>query len=86
MDDAPLHLAAGIDRPNSFHEAFQTVHTEQINIQNAPAFEVIQYIQPEFAALVFPDPDAQDVLCTIHGDAQNHIGRLGLVLMVFLTL
>ena len=32
MDDAPLHLAAGIDCPNGFHEAFQTVHTEQINI------------------------------------------------------
>ena len=32
MDDAPLHLALRIDRPNGFHEAFQTVHTEQINI------------------------------------------------------
>ena len=32
MDDAPLYLAAGIDCPNSFHEALQTVHTEQINI------------------------------------------------------
>ena len=74
MDDAPLYLAVGINSPNSFHEAFQTVHTEQINIQNSPAFELIQHIQPEFAALVLPNPNAQDILCAIHGDAQNHIG------------
>ena len=35
---------------------------------------------------MLPDPDAQDVLCAVHGDAQNHICRLGLVLMVFLHL
>ena len=44
------------------------------------------FLHPEFAALMLPDPDAQDVLCAVHGDAQNHIGRLGLVLMVFLHL
>ena len=47
---------------------------------------VVQHIQPEFAALVLPDPDTQNVLRTIHGDAQNHVGRLGLILMVFLHL
>ncbi len=26
MDDAPLYLAAGIDCPNGFRKAFQTVH------------------------------------------------------------
>ena len=86
MDDAPLYLAVGINSPNSFHKALQTVHAEQINIQNSPAFEVVQHIQPEFAALMFADPHAQDVLCAVHGDAQNHIRRLGLVLMVSLHL
>ena len=86
VDDAPLYLAAGIDRPNGFHEALQAVHAEQIHIPNPLAFEIVQHIQPKFAALVLPDPDAQDVLCAVHGDAQNHIGCLGLALMVFLHL
>ena len=36
MDDAPLHLAVGIDRPDGLHKALQPVHTEQIDIQNSP--------------------------------------------------
>ena len=41
MDDAPLHLAAGIDCPNGFHEALQAVHAEQIHIPNPLAFEIV---------------------------------------------
>ena len=81
MDDAPLHLTLGIDR-----EAFQTVHTEQIDVQNSPAFEVVQHIQPEFAALMLPNPYTQNVLCTIHGNTQNHICCFRLVLVVLLHL
>ena len=58
MDDTPLYLAVGIDRPDGLHKPFQTIHTEQIDIQNTPAFEIIQHIQPKFAALVLPDPHA----------------------------
>ena len=86
MDNAPLHLAVGIDRRDGLHKACQTVHTEQIYVQNSSAFEVVQHIQPEFAALVLPNPHTKDIFRAIHGDAQNHIRRLGLVLMVFLHL
>ena len=31
-------LAVGIDCPDGFHKPVQTVHTEQVNIQNSPDF------------------------------------------------
>ena len=86
MDNAPLHLAVGIHRRDGLHEALQAIHTEQIYVQNSPAFEVVQHIQPEFAALVLPDPHTQDVLCAVHGNAQNHVCRLRLILVVFFYL
>ena len=86
VDDAPLQTALGIDRPDGLHHAAQTVSAKQIHIQNTPAFEVIQHIQPKFAALMRPNPDPQDVLPTIHGDAQHHIGRLGHIPVIFLDL
>ena len=73
MDDAPLHLAVGIDRPDGLHKPFQSVHTEQIDVQNSPAFEVVQHIQPEFAALVLSNPHTQDVFHAVHGDTQDYI-------------
>ena len=86
MDDTPLQTALGIDRPDGLHHAAQTVSAEQIHIQNTPAFEVIQHIQPKFAALMRSDPDDQDILPTVHGDAQHHIGRLGHIPVIFLNL
>ena len=44
VDDTPLQTALGIHRLNSLHHAAQTVGAEQINIQNTPAFEIIQHI------------------------------------------
>ena len=86
MDDAPLQTALGIHRLNGLHHAAQTVRAEQINIQNAPTFEVIQHIQPKFAALMLPNPDTQNVFSAVHGDAQNHIGRLGHIAVILLDL
>ena len=86
MDDAPLQTALGIHRLDSLHHAAQTVGAEQINVLNSPAFEVIQHIQPKFAALVLADPDAQNVFSAIHGDAQNHIGRLGHIAVILFDL
>ena len=37
---------------DGLHHATQAVGTEQVNIQNVPAFRVIQFIQPKFAALM----------------------------------
>ena len=86
MDDAPLQTALGIHRLNDLHHAAQTVRAEQINIQNAPTFEVIQHIQPKFATLMLPNPDTQNVFSAVHGDAQNHIGRLGHIAVILLDL
>lgn len=86
MDDAPLQTALGVHRFDGLHHAAQTVGAEQINIQNTPAFEVIQHIQPKFAALMLADPDAQDVFFAIHGDAQDHIGRLGHIAVILFHL
>ena len=32
MDDAPLHLTAGIDCTDGLHKPVQSVHAEQVNI------------------------------------------------------
>ena len=56
MDDTPLHLAVGIDRSDGLYETLQAVHTEQIDVQNSPACEIIQHIQPEFATLMLYRP------------------------------
>lgn len=68
VHDASLQTTLEIDHPDSPHHAAQTVGTKQIDIQNTPVFEAIQHIQPKFAALMFIDPDAQDVLPTVHGN------------------
>ena len=84
MDDAALKTALGIYSLNS--HAAQAVRAEQINIQNAPAFEVVQHRQPKFAALMLSDPHPKDVLPPVHGDSQNHIRRLGNVPVILLHL
>lgn len=65
-----LQTALGTDRPDNLHYATQAVGAEQIDNPNAPAFEVIQHIQPKFTALMHLDPDTQDVLPAVHGDTQ----------------
>ena len=77
MDDAALQPTFREDGLDSLYHPTQAVRAEQIYIQNAPAFEVIQHIQPEFAVLVLSDPDAQNILPAIHGDTQHHIGCFG---------
>ena len=84
--DTPLQTALWIHRLNGLHHAAQAVGAEQINIQNAPAFEVIQHIQPKFAALVLADPDTQNAFSAVHGDAQNHISRHGHIVVILLDL
>ena len=68
---------------DGFHHPAQAVRAEQIYIQNSPAFEVIQHIQPEFAALMLSDPYSEDVLPSIHGDPQNHVSRLCYIPVIF---
>ena len=75
MDDAALQTALGIHRTDGFHHPAQAVRAEQIYIHNSSAFEVIQHIQPEFAALMLSDPYSEDVFPAIHGDPQNHVPR-----------
>ena len=61
MDDAALHLTLGIGRSNGLNKTLQTIHTEQIYIQNTPAFEVIEHIHPEFATFMFVDPYTKNI-------------------------
>ena len=84
MDDTTLQTALGIYRLDSLHHTTQTVGTEQINIQNAPTFEVIQHIQPKFAAFMLTDPNPKNVFLTVQGNAQYHIGCLGHIAVIFL--
>lgn len=64
MDDAALQPAFREDGLDSLHHPTQAVRAEQIYIQNSPAFEVIQHIQPEFAVFVLSDPDYDaDTIC-----------------------
>lgn len=80
MDDAALQTALGIHGLNSLHHPAQTIGTEQIYTQNTPAFEVVQHIQPEFAAFMLADPHAQNVLVPVHGDSQHHTGHIAVIL------
>ena len=86
MDDAPLQTAPGIHCLDGFHHTAQPIGAEQIYIQNAPAFEVIQHIQPKFAALVLADPDTQNVLPAVHSDTKNHIRCLGHIPVILFDL
>ena len=61
MDDVALHLTLGIDRSYGLYQTLQTIHTEQIYIQNTPAFEIIEYIQPGFTAFMFADPYIKNI-------------------------
>ena len=83
LSHAVLQPAFGEDGLDSLHHPTQAIRAEQIYIQNAPAFEVIQHIQPEFAVFVLSNPDSQNVLPAIHGDTQHHIGCFGHVPPVF---
>ena len=83
VDDAALQPAFGEDGLNGLHHPTQAVRAEQIYIQNTPAFEVIQHIQPEFAIFALSDPDSQNILPAVHGDTKDHIGSLGHVPPVF---
>ena len=76
MDNAALKAALGIDRLDGLHHAAESIGAEQIYIHNSPAFEVIQHIQPKFAALVFTDPHAENILPAIHRDTQDYISGL----------
>ena len=73
VNDTALQAALGIHRLDRLHHTAQTICTEQINIQNTPAFEVIQHAHPKFAALMLSDPDTEDIFFAVHGDAQNYI-------------
>ena len=69
VNNATLQPALGIYCLDCLHHATKAVGTEQINIQNAPAFEVIQHTQPKFTALMLADPDTEDIFSAIHGDS-----------------
>ena len=84
MNDATLDLCIWESRLNGLSEACQTVHAEQKYILNSTGFEFIQHIQPEFTALIFAYPYAENVFLTVKVDAQNYICRLCNILMIFL--
>ena len=86
MNDAALQAALGIHCLDRLHHAAKTVGTEQVNVQNTPAFEVIQHAQPKFAALMLPNPHAQNVFSAVHGDTQDHIGGLGHIAVILFDL
>ena len=66
VDDAPLQTTLGIHCLDRLHHTAQAIGAEQINIQNTPAFEVIQHAQPKFAALMLADPHAQNVFPAVY--------------------
>ena len=76
MNDTTLDLCIWESRLNGLSEACQTVHAEQKYILNSTGFEFIQHVQPEFTALIFAYPYAENVFLTVKVDAQNYICRL----------
>ena len=44
MNNAALEAALGIDRLDGLHHAAKPIRAEQINLQNAPTFEVIEHV------------------------------------------
>ena len=84
MNDATLDLCIWKSRFNSLSETCQTVHTEQKYIFNSTSLEFVQHIQPEFTALIFTNPYAENIFLTVKIDAQNYICSLCNILMIFL--
>ena len=86
MDNAALQAALRIDCFNRLEHSAQTVRAEQVYVLYSPGFEVVQHIQPEFAAFVLPNPDTKDVFSTVHRDAKDNIGSLGDIAMILFDL
>lgn len=86
MNDATLNLCIWKSRLNGLSETCQTIHAEQKYILISTGFEFIQHIQPEFTALVFANPYAENIFPPVKIDAQNYICRFRDILMIFLDL
>lgn len=84
MNDTTLDLCVRKSRFNSLSESCQTVHAEQKHILNSTSFELVQHIQPEFTALIFTNPYAENIFLSVKIDAQNYICSFRYILMIFL--
>ena len=84
MNDATLDLCVRKSRFNSLSKTCQTVHAEQKHILNSTSFELVQHIQPEFTALIFTNPYAENIFLSVKIDAQNYICSFRYILMIFL--
>ena len=69
MNDATLDLCVRKSRFNSLSETCQTVNAEQKYIFNSTGFELVQHIQPEFTALIFANPYAENIFLAVEIDA-----------------
>ena len=86
MHNAALQPALREHRFNGLEHPAETIGVKQINILYAPAFEVIQHIQPEYAALMLPDPDIKNVFSTVHCNTENDVSRLRNIPMILFHL
>lgn len=83
MDDTSLDSRHRIRGSNRLPEPGQAVHSEQVNVFDAPAFQVVEHAAPELRRLVFSNPDAQDILVPIHVYTQHNVGSLNLLCYQF---
>ena len=68
------------------HHSAQAVRAKQIHVYNSTTFELIQHVQPKFAALMLSDPDPKNVFSTIHRNAENDVGCLCDIAMILFHL
>lgn len=73
MDDAVLDFRLGKYRFNCRRESSQIVRTGDENILHATVFEPIEYSSPEFGALVFTDPHAQNIFLSVQINADGNV-------------
>ena len=65
MNDTTLDLCVRKSRFNSLSKACQPGNAEQKYILNSTGFEFIQHIQSEFTALIFTNPNAENIFLTV---------------------
>ena len=76
MDDTQLDLGLGILHGNRIREALEAIHACDQDVFQAAVLQLGQDRQPELCPFVLGQPQAQQLLVTLHIDAQCQIERL----------
>lgn len=61
-----------------------SMQNRNTSLINSTCFEFIQHIQPEFTALIFSNPDAENIFLSVEIDTQNYICSLRDILIILL--